>query len=87
MFSDITADGFKTTIAENVAEQVVSNEAERANLLFIEAVRDGWNQEMDWLWLATKVSLNTQREYCFRRALAINPHSEMAKQGLKQHRR
>ena len=49
-----------------------------------EAIQNGWNMEMDWLWLATKVTVDVHRRYCLDRALKINPDSEMAKLGLRQ---
>jgi hypothetical protein len=52
--------------------------------LLSEAVRDNWGMEMDWLWLATKVTIDAHRGYCLKRALEINPDSEMAKLGLRQ---
>ncbi len=55
----------------------------RANCLFNEAVRDGWNLEMDWLWLATKVTSCHQRKYSLQQALFINPRSEIAGRLLK----
>ena len=39
---------------------------------------------MDWLWLAAKVSSNSQRRYALLRALRINPRSGPAKRGLAQ---
>jgi hypothetical protein len=47
------------------------------------AVEDGSNLEMDWLWLATKVTDRTERRYCLLRALAINPASEIARRELQ----
>ncbi len=54
-----------------------------ANELFNEAVQVGWNLEMDWLWLATIVNLDSQKKYCYEQALYINPNSEAAKKALK----
>ena len=55
--------------------------------LFIQAVFDDSNLEMDWLWLATKVTSDSQRRYSLKRALRINPDSELAKRGLRQLRK
>jgi hypothetical protein len=60
------------------------NEASQANLLFNQAVQEGWNLELDWLWLATRVTLKAQQQYCFEQALFINPNSQSAKQALKR---
>lgn len=54
---------------------------------FIEALREDSNREMDWLWLATRLSSTLQRRYALERALQINPRSSAAKRGLKQLRR
>jgi hypothetical protein len=53
------------------------------DLLFMQAIYDDSNLEMDWLWLATNVTSNSQRRYCLQRALRINPHSRPAKRRLR----
>lgn len=76
-----------TAIANIPAHKEISAPAQPAQFgdsLFAEAVRDGWNMEMDWLWLATKVTIDAHRGYCLKRALEINPDSEMARIGLRQ---
>ncbi|HJZ49600.1 MAG TPA: hypothetical protein VKE41_20625 [Roseiflexaceae bacterium] len=55
-----------------------------ASRLFHEALRDPSNLEMDWLWLATQVTRESEQSYCLRQALRINPHSEPAQHGLAQ---
>jgi hypothetical protein len=55
--------------------------------LFAQALREGSNLEMDWLWLATMVVTDGQRSYCLKRALHINPHSKLAIRGLERLRR
>ncbi len=67
--------------------QSTFGESDPGDLLFIQAIDDDSNLEMDWLWLATKVTSNSQRQYCLQRALHINPHSGPAKRGLAQLRR
>ncbi len=52
--------------------------------LFLQAVREDSNLEMDWLWLATTVSSNAQRSYALDRALHINPWSASAKREIRQ---
>jgi hypothetical protein len=52
--------------------------------LFASAVEEGSNLEMDWLWLATKVTAANERRYCLLRALAINPASEIAWRKLQR---
>ncbi len=51
--------------------------------LFFEAKRDGWNLEMDWLWLASKLENDIERAYCYESVLYINPKSVIAKQELQ----
>lgn len=55
-----------------------------APTLFAQAMRDNSNLEMDWLWLATQVTQAHEQQYCFARALYINPTSEPARQGLRR---
>lgn len=54
---------------------------------FIEALREDSNIEMDWIWVATRITSTLQRRYALERALQINPRSGAAKRGLKQLRR
>jgi hypothetical protein len=54
------------------------------DLRFDEALADGSNLEMDWLWLAVQVNRADQRAYCYLRALEINPYSAAAQRGLAQ---
>ena len=53
--------------------------APRPSDLFVQAIREDSNLEMDWLWLFSQVSSTSERRYCLDRALAINPDSEMAR--------
>jgi hypothetical protein len=55
-----------------------------ASTLFAQAMRENSNLEMDWLWLATQISQVHEQQYCFARALYINPASEPARQGLRR---
>lgn len=50
--------------------------------LFVQALCDASNLEMDWLWLATQVTRDHERRYCLERALQINPHSTIAQREL-----
>jgi len=54
----------------------------RSAQLFFEALRDDSNLEADWLWLASNVLRDHERRYCLKRALRINPHSEIARHEL-----
>lgn len=73
------------TSVETQADQifVTTDDVRAANNLFNQAVQEGWNTELDWLWLATKVTLDSQRFYCLKQALHINPQCELAKRALK----
>jgi hypothetical protein len=51
--------------------------------LFMEAIREDSNLEMDWLWLARQVKSRNEREFALRRALHINPRSEAAQRALR----
>lgn len=53
-----------------------------AAALFAEAVRANSNLELDWLWLSTKMHGSFERDYCLRKALQINPSSELARREL-----
>jgi len=50
--------------------------------LFLQGLREDSNLELDWLWLATQLASQHEQRYCLLRALAINPHSELARRGL-----
>jgi hypothetical protein len=65
-------------------EQLIRTDQILSDDLFIQGLREDSNLEMDWLWLASRVSDDGQRRYCFRRALAINPESHLAQRGLAQ---
>ena len=52
--------------------------------LFEEALLEGSNLEMDWLWLAVQVTRADQQAYAYLRALEINPRSAAAQRGLVQ---
>ena len=68
-------------------DQIVRDEPITSGDCFIQGLQEDSNLEMDWLWLATKVSSDGQRRYCLRRALAINPESRLAERGLAQLRK
>jgi hypothetical protein len=58
--------------------------AERAARLFGQAQEEDSNLELDWLWYATNMTSSAHKRYCLRRALEINPDSEMARRALTQ---
>src|SRR5687767_2876766 len=52
--------------------------------LFIRALHENSNLEMDWLWYAANVTGTIERRYCLNRALTINPHSDLARSALSK---
>ena len=70
-----------------VESPAINAAARRADEMFREAVQDGWNREIDWLWLATKVTLDSQKIYCLEQALSINPANRQTKVALKRLRK
>lgn len=58
--------------------------AQTPTTLLNQAIREGWNHEMDWLWLTTKVPQIEQQVVCLERALHINPHTRDTQRQLKQ---
>jgi hypothetical protein len=54
----------------------------RAARLFAQALHENSNLEMDWLWYASNMPGDIERRYCLRRALEINPHSDLARSAL-----
>lgn len=56
----------------------------RATSLFASAVREDPNSERGWLGLGLCCPDLRQREYCFRRVLAINPNNLQARQQLER---
>jgi hypothetical protein len=83
MFNSKIAGLFSSIETETTIAPAFYDEARQATNLFNQAVQEGWNREMDWLWLATKVSMDSQRIHALKQALQINPQSEMAKHALK----
>ena len=56
----------------------------RSDALFLRALREDSNLEMDWLWYAANITGVSERRHCLKRALAINPDSDLAKRALAQ---
>jgi tetratricopeptide (TPR) repeat protein len=50
--------------------------------LLAQAIRRNPRDDLAWLWLSGAVETDYDRRRCLERALAINPHSEAARQGL-----
>jgi hypothetical protein len=55
-----------------------------ANEVFARAMREDSNLELDWLWAAVQQTETERRRYCLERALAINPHSQLANRELAE---
>jgi len=54
----------------------------RATKLFIQALHENSNLELDWLWYAANMTGDLERRYCLNRAFAINPQSSLARSAL-----
>ena len=54
----------------------------QATALFAQVVEIDPSSEQGWLGLGYCVSATDQREYCFRRVLALNPNNRDAKEQL-----
>ena len=52
--------------------------------LIQQALQEGSNHVLDWLWYAEEVTSDTERRYCFERALYIDPHNYEAIAGMKR---
>jgi len=59
-----------------------AGDLEEAAVLFARLVKEEPNSEQGWLGLGFCFSDNKQREYCFKRALSINPNNSPARQAL-----
>ena len=77
-------DALFTEAAGDTAESVEQLEfaTARATQLFVQALHESSNLEMDWLWYAANMTGDVERRYCLNRALAINPHSSLARNAL-----
>jgi pimeloyl-ACP methyl ester carboxylesterase len=59
-----------------------AGDAAQASKLLIQVVQSDPNSELGWLWLGFCRTVPEQREYCFRRVLAINPQNADARRQL-----
>jgi hypothetical protein len=56
--------------------------AARSAQLFAQALHEDSILEFDWLWYAANMTSSAHQRYCLRRALEINPASDMARRAL-----
>jgi hypothetical protein len=77
-------DGLFAHTADDTAESTERLEFDtaRATHLFVQALHENSNLELDWLWYAANMTGAVERRYCINRALAINPHSSLARSAL-----
>jgi hypothetical protein len=77
-------DALLTQAADDTSESAEQLEfaIARAAHLFAQAIHESSNLEMDWLWYAATMVNDAERRYCLHRALAINPHSSLARSAL-----
>ncbi len=59
------------------------NTGTNPSALFLQAVEQNSNFEMDWWWLIQRVSSKAEREYCLEKILHINPTNKMAQRELE----
>lgn len=59
-----------------------SGDQTRAASIFAQLVREQPASEQGWYWLGMSVTNPEQREYCYKRALSINPNHQEAKKQL-----
>lgn len=57
---------------------------EKAHQLLLKIVEQDEQNETAWLWLSGTVQTKEDRQICLENVLAINPHNEIAKKGLKK---
>jgi hypothetical protein len=62
--------------------QIDAAKAARSAQLFERALHEDSILELDWLWYAANMTSSARQRYCLRRALEINPGSEMAHRAL-----
>ena len=60
-----------------------ANDSVGASNLLSQVVRADPNSELGWLWLGYCRDVPQQREYCFRKALSINPENVEAKRQIE----
>ena len=60
-----------------------ANDSVGASNLLSQVVRADPNSELGWLWLGYCREVPQQREYCFRRALSINPENVEAQRQIE----
>lgn len=60
-----------------------ANDSVGASNLLSQVVRADPNSELGWLWLGYCREVPQQREYCFRKALSINPENVEAKRQIE----
>jgi tetratricopeptide (TPR) repeat protein len=65
-------------------ESARTGDMKKATSLLVESVKLNPNSELAWLWLGNCLASLKEREYCYKRALAINPGSAEAKQQLQR---
>jgi pimeloyl-ACP methyl ester carboxylesterase len=63
---------------------VKSGDRERAAGLLAQVIKADPNSEEGWYWLGLSLSAPDQRDYCFRRVLALNPDHGKARQQLER---
>jgi hypothetical protein len=68
-------------LKQGIAALKAGQKAEARHLLE-RVVQQDENNETTWLWLSGAVDTDSERIYCLRQVLSINPNNEMARRGL-----
>ena len=68
---------------EEIARQLSCLNA--TSVLFQEALQQNSNLAVEWLWVATQVTDDLERNYCLHKALYISPENQAARRQLGSH--
>jgi hypothetical protein len=60
-----------------------AHDKETGKQILVEVIRNDPHHEAAWLWMSSVLDSDEQRRYCLERVLTINPHNQLARQGLE----
>jgi hypothetical protein len=70
-------------MSENINNPMTSDSAvQHISALLVQAIDEGSNLELDWLWYAKQMNSSAERSYCLARALHINPDNRATQREL-----
>ncbi|MEQ8675028.1 MAG: hypothetical protein RLP44_19955 [Aggregatilineales bacterium] len=67
----------------NSKQNYPENNVTNPSPIFTKSLNEDYNREMDWLWVATKVTKIDEQVYCLRRALYISPNSHRVRYAMQ----